>query len=303
MKLSKIPRALKSTVTRKMPQTRRKTETTDIEGKPHETDEAEPLIVNNENYDEPLSEQEFVTENQAETLKVDTFESQMKTPKRASAFDKLAILLICVIIGVLFMAQLNLMNESPYRNMRDDELIRVLDEQNVKYDALIAQRDTLARQLDELRGTADENTIKVIEKEIQDQEILLGIQPAVGEGISVRLTDSASQLTAENMYNMLTELRNAGAEAIQINAVRVVATSHFELQNGNMLLDSNVIQSPYTLFAIGPKDALEKGLRIAGGFYDTAKANAVEVEIEQKDEVKVSAVAELKEFQNARVQE
>jgi uncharacterized protein YlxW (UPF0749 family) len=95
------------------------------------------------------------------------------------------------------------------------------------------------------------------------------------------------------MFSLLEELRNSGAEAIQVNDIRIVATSHFEMQDDSILLDSQKVESPYTVLAIGNSYNLEKGLEIKGGFVDTIKENYLaEISIEKKERVDINAVVQ-----------
>ena len=52
--------------------------------------------------------------------------------------------------------------------------------------------------------------------------ILAGTKPAEGPGISLRIDDPRSQVDAAQVLDTIEELRDAGAEAIQLGNVRVM---------------------------------------------------------------------------------
>ena len=59
----------------------------------------------------------------------------------------------------------------------------------------------------------------------QVEGILAGQLPAEGPGVELVIRSDGAQIPAPVLYNVLEELRNAGAEAVQIGDQRITASS------------------------------------------------------------------------------
>src|SRR5699024_12528055 len=84
----------------------------------------------------------------------------------------------------------------------------------------------LERTLEALRtgqedGVAAQNAA---EDRLEDLEIPAGTAPAHGRGIVISIADPQRGVRAPTLLGVVQELRNAGAEVIQIGDVRVVAS-------------------------------------------------------------------------------
>ena len=95
--------------------------------------------------------------------------------------------------------------------------------------------------------------------------MLLGTVAAHGPGISVTITDPDAPLGAEDLLDVVEELRGAGAEAIQFGSVRVSTATAFTDDNGAVAVDGADLQAPYTVLAIGDPKTLDTALNIPGG--------------------------------------
>jgi uncharacterized protein YlxW (UPF0749 family) len=126
--------------------------------------------------------------------------------------------------------------------------------------------------------------------------ILAGTVPAVGPGVEVRVTASGNGVGTNQLLNGLQELRDAGAEVIELNGkVRVVAqTSLQDTAGGGVLVDGTVLRSPYVIDAIGDPHTLATALDFAGGFVSDVRAVGGRVHIAQSDSVEVTAVRQLR---------
>ena len=94
------------------------------------------------------------------------------------------------------------------------------------------------------------------------------------------------------LLNGLQELRDAGAEVIEINGtVRVVAqTSLQDRPGGGVLVDGTRLKPPYVIEAIGDPGDLAAALDFTGGFISEVEAVGGKVEVDQLDKVEISSV-------------
>jgi uncharacterized protein YlxW (UPF0749 family) len=124
--------------------------------------------------------------------------------------------------------------------------------------------------------------------------ILGGTLPAEGPGIRVTVTDPASGagVGSNQLINGLQELRDAGAEVIEINnSVRVIAqTSIVDSPGGGVVIDGQRVKAPYTIDAIGDPRTLATALDFTGGFNDEVQTAGGKVNVKQLQDVRIHSV-------------
>ena len=75
--------------------------------------------------------------------------------------------------------------------------------------------------------TTGKQASELLVKEIEQQNNIIGKNSVQGSGIVITLTDTRAQkITAEDLRELLNELKIAGAEAISINGHRIVYDSY-----------------------------------------------------------------------------
>jgi uncharacterized protein YlxW (UPF0749 family) len=176
---------------------------------------------------------------------------------------------------------------------REGDLIALIN-------SLALATDRAEEDIAELRSTRDslrddaESTATAVEVARERAEtlgILAGTLPAEGPGIRVTVSAEAGELGTEQLLNGLQELRNAGAEAVEINdEVRVVAQSGLtESDDGRLAVDGTALAPPYVLDVIGDPHTLQTALEFDGGFIEEVEELAGNVTVEQLDTVEVAA--------------
>jgi uncharacterized protein YlxW (UPF0749 family) len=122
--------------------------------------------------------------------------------------------------------------------------------------------------------------------------ILAGTLPAVGPGVRVTITDTRHGVGTNQLLDGLQELRDAGAEAIELNdQVRVVAQTFMQDRAGSgILVDGTVLEPPYVIDAIGDPHTLATGLQFARGFADEVEGVGGKVSIKELGSVEVSTI-------------
>jgi uncharacterized protein YlxW (UPF0749 family) len=122
--------------------------------------------------------------------------------------------------------------------------------------------------------------------------ILAGTVPATGPGIRATVTGGGTGVGSDQLLNGLQELRDAGAEVIEINGkVRVVAqTSLQDTPDGGVLVDGTRLQSPYVIEAIGDPHDLAVALDFTGGFVSDVQGVGGKVVVSERDRVDVTSV-------------
>jgi uncharacterized protein YlxW (UPF0749 family) len=150
---------------------------------------------------------------------------------------------------------------------RPDDLISILDDQNSESARLrtrIAQLQATLQRLHDA-GTNGPAARQEAQAQADGLSILTGTAAATGPGVVVTITDPQHGLKAEDLLDVVEELRGAGAEAIQFGPVRVGLSSAFRDISGQVDLDGVPLTVPYTVLAIGPATTMQTALNIPGG--------------------------------------
>jgi len=184
-----------------------------------------------------------------------------------------------------------------FAGARQQDLIRLLDSLTLaseRAEKEIAELEETRRSL--ITDTDSNNAaLEQAREQAAALSILAGTVPAVGQGVVVSVRDPAGGVGIDQMLNGLEELRDAGAEAIEINnTVRVVAQTALEDGEGGVVIDGQQLSSPYRIEVIGEPNTLAQALDFTGGFTDEVEGEAIggEVVVEERETVQVSTVRE-----------
>ncbi|MEV0891074.1 DUF881 domain-containing protein [Promicromonospora sp. MEB111] len=200
--------------------------------------------------------------------------------------------LLCLALGFALAVQVGQSTGDQLSSLRQDELVRLLDEVTQRAEQLDAEVSDLEEIRDDLQSEdgRDQAARDLAQQRAEQEGILSGRLPAQGPGVQIHVADGAKPLEAQALFNLLEELRNAGAEAIQVNGVRLVTTSYFVDSGGGIVLDGAAIASPYEWTAIGDPDTIDRALEIPGGALPRIREEGGEATTTTSDEVLVDAV-------------
>ncbi|MEU1266188.1 DUF881 domain-containing protein [Streptomyces cellulosae] len=182
--------------------------------------------------------------------------------------------------------------DSALRGARQEDLVRILDELDDRTERLEDEKQGLEKQREELENSSDqaeEARRQTIEKERQ-LGVLAGTVAAQGPGIEMTIEDTKGTVESDMLLDAIQELRAAGAEAIQVNGVRVVAGTYLSDADGGVSVDGNKIKSPYRFKVIGKPQDLEPALNIPGGVVQTLEKEQATVTVERSDKIVVDAL-------------
>jgi uncharacterized protein YlxW (UPF0749 family) len=180
--------------------------------------------------------------------------------------------IVGVVLGlVAFLAVVQVrqnLADDGYANARREDLIEILDGLGQSTRRLEAEIAELEARKSQLSSGADraENARAQAEQQIKVLGILAGTLPAQGPGVRITLTDPNGKVESGNLLDAIEELRDAGAEAIQINGkVRVVASTDFTDDPPGIRVDGEKVQAPYVIEAIGDSHNLSGAATFPGG--------------------------------------
>ncbi|MER5678587.1 MULTISPECIES: DUF881 domain-containing protein [Streptomyces] len=223
-------------------------------------------------------------------------------PPRVSRAQLIVALLLFVLgLGLAIQVRSNSDN-SALRGARQEDLVRILDELDNRTERLEDEKQRLDDQRTELENSSDqaeEARKQTLEKERQ-LGILAGTVAAHGPGITLTISDPTGAVEADMLLDTIQELRAAGAEAIEINGVRVVANTYFSGDGGELRVDGRRIEAPYEFKVIGKPQDLEPALNIPGGVVQTLEKEQATAEVTRADDIVVDALRPAKQPEHAR---
>lgn len=197
-------------------------------------------------------------------------------------------------LGLAGVTQLRLVgDDNPYEGMRQPELIQVLNGLNAAGRRAEQQIDELEETRDSLlsRSQRREAALEQARSELVALGILAGTLEATGPGLRITIEIPEGSLTTNQLLDGVEELRDAGAEAIEINdAVRVVAQTSFQDGPDGLEVDGTTIEAPYTIDVIGDPDTIATALGVPGGFEEDVTGSGGEFTVEKLRDVEVSTL-------------
>ncbi len=223
--------------------------------------------------------------------------------KRQRMISHLVIAALCAVLGYAIIIQVRATDSGDtLATSRPQDLVAILDGVNRRGDDLTAEIAELQQTLNTLRsgGASSQAALQEAERRAQALAILAGTAVARGPGVSMVMTDPATGVTPEVLLAALQELRNAGAEAVQVNNVRIGVNSSFSGRSGAVTVDGTAITAPYTILAIGDPPTLTAAMNIPGGVSDTAKRAGGTLVVSAAPTVTVDALRPLQPTTYAR---
>lgn len=215
--------------------------------------------------------------------------------------------LLCLLLGIAIVTQVR-QNESgdSLETARPADLLVLLDSLQQREAALNTEVADLQRTLAALQasGSDDQAAIENAQARLAALSILIGTVPATGPGVTLTIEDAATGVAPETMLDVINELRNAGAEVMEIrggtSAVRVGVDTWVVGAPGALVIDGQTLNPPYTVVAIGDPPTLAAAMNIPGGAMDSVERVGGAMVVQQSDRVDVTALRQPKARQYAQ---
>ena len=183
-----------------------------------------------------------------------------------------------------------------FTNVRQADLIQLLDNVTGETRRLEDEVRDLERARTELISGAnrDQAAREEAARRLEQAQIIAGVVPLVRPGVRIVIDDPGRKMSAELLLDAVEELRDAGAEVIEINdSVRLVMNSWIGTNDaGRLTIDGSEIAAPYVIEAIGDPATLEAGARFRGGLVSEVEGERVggTVSISQLPELRIDTV-------------
>ncbi|UQI49298.1 DUF881 domain-containing protein [Streptomyces sp. HU2014] len=223
-------------------------------------------------------------------------------PPRVTRAQLTVAVLLCV-LGLGLAIQVRSTNDSSaLRGARQEDLVRILDELDNRTKRLEDEKRRLEGQRTELESSSNQaaEARKQTAQKEQQLGVLAGTVAAEGPGIELTVSDPKGAVEADKLLDALQELRAAGAEAIQINDVRIAADTYFSGVAGKVEIDGKKVSQPYRFKVIGKPQDLEPALNIPGGVVQTLEKERAGITVQRSEKIIVDALRPAKRPDYAR---
>jgi uncharacterized protein YlxW (UPF0749 family) len=184
-----------------------------------------------------------------------------------------------------------------FTGVRQGDLISLINTLSQATDRARLEIADLRRTRDSLLDDteATRTALAVARQRAEVLGILSGTVPAIGPGIRITVDADPGAIGTDQILNGLQELRDSGAEAIEINdTVRVVASSYIQdAPNQGLLVDGIPIDPPFVVDAIGEPATLTTALTFPGGFIVEIEQVGGVVEVEESERIEIASVRDV----------
>lgn len=203
--------------------------------------------------------------------------------------------LLCAWLGFSLVVQVRHTQSGGLSALRQSDLVRLLDETTAHSRTLQEEAGTLERRRSELLSGTNQQAaaLAAATQRAATQGILSGRLPAEGPGIEVTVRDDGHAVPATMLFGLLEELRNAGAEAVQLDGTRVVASTSIVDGPDGVLLDGTLVEPPYRWLVVGDPDTLAQAMEIAGGSMAQVRTTGATGDVRKRDTLRVDATVTL----------
>lgn len=214
---------------------------------------------------------------------------------------KVLIGIICCILAMAITLQIRTMaNSDPKatQSFANDELRDKLLEWEDKYKSATQdlEQTTLALKKAREQGTNYDSISQEKSAELKRNNMMLGLTDVTGEGVIITASDGqAKGLATDNfsqylihegdLREIVSELSNAGAEAISINDQRIINSTCIVCAGNIISINGEKVSSPFIIKAIGNQERLY-AIDRPGGYLQIMR-EYTNVDIKKSDNVEI----------------
>jgi uncharacterized protein YlxW (UPF0749 family) len=185
---------------------------------------------------------------------------------------------------------------------------------------LVQQQEEAARSLQaeiaDLRGKLAEyetaaaqgrSSAETLEKQVASYRMVMGLTPVEGPGVVVRLSEQRGaggivvpMVQAADLSGLVNELWSAGAEAIAVSDIRVLATTGFREAPGGIVAGTTRLPREYVIEAIGDPAVMVATLNLRGGYVEGLRSVGLIVELKEERRLRLPAYRGPLRFRSAK---
>jgi uncharacterized protein YlxW (UPF0749 family) len=183
--------------------------------------------------------------------------------------------LVCLLAGLLLAATHGVSGGAEIRRSDAPRLVDLVRETRSSVSRLDAERNALAAKIDAAHGRSSDTALAAMLRRSAELAAEASMNPVHGPGLVVTLDDAQRDANGrfprdaspddlvvhqQDIEAVLNALWSAGAEAIQMQDQRIIATSMPRCVGNTLLLNGRTYSPPYAITAIGNASAMQAAL-------------------------------------------
>jgi uncharacterized protein YlxW (UPF0749 family) len=200
---------------------------------------------------------------------------------------------LVALLGFAAVTQVRINSQDDFEGERGQDLVVMLDALTQANDRVRDQVEDLEREQSTLAAhrVQQSSSLQKAKERLTTLEILAGTVKAQGPGVRIVISAPSGTISASTVLDAIEELRDAGAEAMEINdEVRVVASTALTDSSDVVYADGVALKLPFVIDAIGSAHTLEQAVTFRGGLTEQVEDHSGRVTVQMSDAIKVSSL-------------
>ena len=188
-----------------------------------------------------------------------------RIPRADTPASRLTVGAVAMLLGILAVGQLHAQSGAPaLAGLSATDLTQLIANLTTGNDQLLAEVADLQGQQSELTDAHDrgETTVDQLTADLARIREWAGLTEVSGQGIAVIVR---GRIGGDGVEDLVNELRNAGAEAISVDGVRIVTGVVVAGAPGSLSVENHAIGDSFEIRAIGSPQILNGTLTRTGG--------------------------------------
>jgi len=205
-----------------------------------------------------------------------------------------------IVLGILISSLYTILQtENQYTSLskiydQRNELNKIEEE----LEEILLKKESLETEINKFNDLDEDEIVNELKKDIEKVRVYSGLTDVTGPGVIIIINDSkvivenreASSLIVHDfdIQNIITDLKNSGAEAISVNDERVVAgKSKIKCAGPTIQINDKVVGQPFIIKAIGDKYFLEAAVNSPNGYGSVLREWDIFIEVNTSVNVRI----------------
>ena len=191
---------------------------------------------------------------------------------------RVGVPLVCLLAGLLLAATHGVSGGAEIRRSDAPRLVDLVRETRSSVGHLDSERESLTKKIDAFHGRSSNTALQAMLRRAAELAGEADMNPVHGPGLVVVLNDAQRDANGrfprdatpddlvvhqQDIDGVLNAMWSAGAEAIQMQDQRIIATSVVRCVGNTLLLNGRTYSPPYSITAIGNAAAMQAALDAA----------------------------------------
>ncbi len=178
-----------------------------------------------------------------------------------------------------------------------DELLRSKESYDLMSEMLAQSTNSLEKVRKD--ATADTDQSQELTEKLKKNNMLLGLTNVEGEGLTITVKDgeatpasvldiSSYLVHDSDLRELISELSNAGAEAIEINNERIVSSTSITCAGNVISINGIRVSSPFIIKAIGNQSLMYGALTRPGSYVQLLSTQNIPTTIKKESNIQIA---------------